>query len=159
MTPRNYTRSETKKCSDCKLPLPLSDYYYNAKRNSYFKRCKTCQAIWKNTTYRTPKSKTPTVWLGVQGYIYFIIAPQVNLIKIGFTKRNVNKRLHELSGQSPVAVELILSIPGTTQVESKLHKQFSEFNHHGEWFEYSSSLQQYITDNMKHSATFDKGRF
>ena len=64
--------------------------------------------------------------------IYFVQA-ETGQIKIGIAN-NVAKRFSNLRGSSPVALKLLLTVPGGINAECELHHQFREHRLHGEWF-------------------------
>lgn len=78
--------------------------------------------------------------------IYFIRAPIVGLIKIGFTG-NVKKRFTDLSRMSPVKLELIAIHDGELSDEQELHKRFDAIRDHDEWFHPEQELIDYIDQN------------
>jgi hypothetical protein len=73
--------------------------------------------------------------------------------KIGYTKRNVEKRIKELSTSSAYTFELVktypCSIKGST-LENLLHKQYFSKKIKGEWFELT------IEDIINFEDTCDK---
>ena len=72
-------------------------------------------------------------------WVYFIEAPKVQLIKIGFTA-DVPKRLTSLQTMSPISLRLRGSFSGTRNDEHQLHEQFKHLRTHGEWFRSDPSL-------------------
>lgn len=78
--------------------------------------------------------------------VYFILAPEVNRIKIGYTT-NLEKRLDYLQTHSPCTLKLLHYIEyASIMVERKLHKRFAELHHHGEWFEFRGSLKTFVAN-------------
>jgi hypothetical protein len=68
------------------------------------------------------------------GYIYFIRpVGSVGPIKIGYSTRTA-VRLRELTNWSPVPLEVIVTIPGAYQLETRLHQCFAFAHLHFEWF-------------------------
>lgn len=65
--------------------------------------------------------------------IYFARAA-TGQIKIGSTGY-MEDRLAGLRGQSPVAIDLLLVIPGDRRREFQYHAQFAPHRLHGEWFD------------------------
>lgn len=78
-----------------------------------------------------------------QSYVYFIDAG--DLVKIGTTK-DISKRLYTLQTGSPVRLTMIGFIAGTEKDEKELHARFSSYRSHGEWFNKSADLINYIKD-------------
>ncbi len=78
-----------------------------------------------------------------KGYIYFIQADNVNLIKIGYAE-NVTARLRCIRTISPVHLRLLLVLNGDTSTERHLHRHFGKYRVHGEWFSPSGELTDFI---------------
>lgn len=76
-------------------------------------------------------------------FVYFILAREVNRIKIGMTI-SVQKRLENLKRASPIKLELIGVIEGGRKKEKELHLRFRGFHIQSEWFEYEKPIQDYI---------------
>ena len=86
--------------------------------NEVFK-CKNCN----ETLFSTEE---------IRGWIYILSNPSMpDLFKIGFTERNVRKRVNELSNSTGVPTEFIVEVTLTTknpqQDESKIHKNLSQY--------------------------------
>lgn len=79
----------------------------------------------------------------LMGIVYFLHAGKSNLIKIGFTK-NLKERLAKLATGSPEPLTLLKTIQGTIQSEVALLAIFNSFRKHGEWFEMSAELINFI---------------
>lgn len=76
--------------------------------------------------------------------VYFL-SDGVN-VKIGYTNRNINKRIKELSTGSSSLLYLLGYIKnGDKNLETQLHRKFKQVNL--EWFEANDSLLQYLNDN------------
>jgi len=75
--------------------------------------------------------------------VYFIGCQTTKQVKIGFSA-NVTKRFNALKSQSPVPLELLITIPGTKKDEKKLHKRFRKYRTHGEWFEPNKRIMRYL---------------
>lgn len=75
--------------------------------------------------------------------IYFVLSPTLKLIKIGTTK-DVNKRLKGLQSANSDILVLLYSCYGGPKREKEIHEQFKKYRKHGEWFEYSSEIEEYI---------------
>ncbi len=65
--------------------------------------------------------------------VYFILAPDSMLIKIGQAK-DVPKRLSSLRSSSPCELRLLASVRCYGDLESFLHKRLLSSRVHGEWF-------------------------
>lgn len=92
----------------------------------------------------TPHYITSNEIVKVRGFIYFVLAPDVNRIKIGFTQKNNPLRLRALKGQSPIDIKLLYVMEGTRLIESELHNNFRAYHHHGEWFDYSDEIKSFL---------------
>lgn len=76
--------------------------------------------------------------------VYFIQGFSGGPIKIG-TALNLAKRFRNIQTCSPVALRVIHAIPNTgRETERKLHKHFAAYRLHGEWFEPTPVLLEYI---------------
>jgi len=75
------------------------------------------------------------------GYIYFIEG--AGLIKIGYSI-DPEMRMKGLAVASPVPLVSLGYIPGSRALERRLHKKFTAIRAHGEWFEATDELRQYI---------------
>jgi hypothetical protein len=64
-------------------------------------------------------------------------------IKIG-TSNNVPDRLRGLSGQSPHPVTIIMTRPGSIDLERKLHACLDSLRLHGEWFRLTTEFRKYL---------------
>jgi len=82
-----------------------------------------------------------------KSWTYFIQATEGGPIKIGFTTRDPSHRLKDLMVGSPVPLQIVGLLPGNA--EKKLHKQFSNCRSHGEWFEPTDDLVQFINKNAR----------
>lgn len=79
----------------------------------------------------------------VRGFVYFIHAPEINRVKIGFST-NLKERISALSMASPTELILMGSVHGTYADEAALHRRFSALRHHREWFNGAATLISYI---------------
>lgn len=77
--------------------------------------------------------------------VYFIQADN-GLIKIGVAG-SPKDRLRTLRTMSPVALRLVLELPGRgAPGESELHARFAEHRSHGEWFHPAPELISFIQE-------------
>lgn len=77
--------------------------------------------------------------------VYFIQADN-GLIKIGVAG-SPKDRLRTLRTMSPVALRLVLVLPGRgAPGESELHARFAEHRSHGEWFRPAPELISFIQE-------------
>lgn len=81
------------------------------------------------------------------GQIYFLLCrPEGSLgrVKIGWT-RSLRNRIRAVETSSPYPIELIVSVPGNSNHEKKLHWLFSGLRSHGEWFDAADNLLDFIS--------------
>jgi len=78
-------------------------------------------------------------WNLNEGVVYFVLAEQCGVIKIGRTY-NLDNRLKDLQGQSPAHLELMAFLPERGSTEIFLHRYFSRTRLHREWFAPSLDL-------------------
>lgn len=69
------------------------------------------------------------------GWIYLARNAKLDVCKIGFTTREPEDRLRELSTGSPSELILEGCIRGGPQLESRLHEWFDDIRIKGEWFD------------------------
>lgn len=77
--------------------------------------------------------------------IYFLLSPETNTVKIGFTT-NVDKRLSVLQTGSPYQLQLVKVISGSPRKEKQLHQKFAEYNIRGEWFTWCDTIKNYVDE-------------
>lgn len=81
--------------------------------------------------------------------VYFVQAATGGPIKIG-TANDVRRRVKELQMCCPVPLRIIHYIPGGGRyLEGKLHKAFALHRLHGEWFDASRELLDYIRQSQQ----------
>jgi len=79
------------------------------------------------------------------GYVYFLQTFPSGLIKIGFSaSSNIDIRINTLKNLSGHKVVLLKKIYGSFKKERQLHIKFADYRKHGEWFEPSPELLDYI---------------
>lgn len=77
--------------------------------------------------------------------VYFIRQDMPDgLVKIGFTRRPVEKRLAELQKHHACALLVAAVAPGLMSEERHLHDRFSHLRVSGEWFRQDADLTAYI---------------
>ena len=83
---------------------------------------------------------------GHKKVVYFIQDNFSKRIKIGKTI-NMYDRFLRLKSQSPINdMSILLTIDGYQRKETFLHRKFKQYNHHGEWFEPSQEILDYIKE-------------
>lgn len=76
----------------------------------------------------------PPKWEGHRGSSIYFVQAATGQIKIG-TALNVETRLAALRSHSPVALDLLFTMPGGYREERAYHTRFSAHRLHGEWFD------------------------
>lgn len=78
----------------------------------------------------------PTLPRPVAGFVYAIMAPEFNRVKIGRSERSAACRLNEIVPQSPTDLELHSETghEDHIRVEKELHAKFAHAHIRGEWF-------------------------
>lgn len=76
--------------------------------------------------------------------IYFISNKTNNVVKIGYTRCDVDKRLYNLQCANSEPLTLITTIDGDIILEKELHERFKAYRKIGEWFTLSNELSDYI---------------
>ena len=73
---------------------------------------------------------------GEAGYVYLIDGGN-GLFKIGVTFLDPEKREKDIQAMCPVKIELLVYFYSdeARRMERRLHLQYRDFHHHGEWFE------------------------
>ena len=76
--------------------------------------------------------------------VYFIIAQKTNRIKIGYSlnKSSTNKRFAQLQTENADTLTMLCMSEYITELE--VHTKFAEQRHHGEWFDVTKELINYI---------------
>ena len=81
-------------------------------------------------------------------WVYFILAPDVDLVKIGHThSRYPERRLHEIQGMCPVVLKRLAIMPGSWDDEQELHRKFAAYRSHGEWFRFEIEIIDFVREH------------
>ena len=82
------------------------------------------------------------------GFVYFVQAQRLELVKIGIAS-NMSARLAALQCGSPDRLVVLGVEPHETPalLESELHTRFRKERQHGEWFNPSPALLSYVREN------------
>ncbi|MFJ4808523.1 GIY-YIG nuclease family protein [Streptomyces longwoodensis] len=75
--------------------------------------------------------------------VYVLGTPGSNTVKIGRTT-NLAKRVADIQRMSPVPPTALWHCPGGHELETRLHRHFSNLRSHGEWFTFRVSAVQLI---------------
>src|SRR5690606_12276565 len=76
--------------------------------------------------------------------IYYVGAREVRRVKIG-TTTNLRARMSQLRAQSIDRLELLASEPGGYADERLRHELFAHVRRHGEWFEWTEEIDDWIS--------------
>lgn len=75
--------------------------------------------------------------------IYFIAAPDLNMVKIGYSAKP-HARFVKVRSDCPVRVVLKRTMDGDTAVERDLHSRFSDARVRGEWFHITTTVAAFM---------------
>jgi hypothetical protein len=84
-----------------------------------------------------------------KGYVYFIEAPSVHRIKIGWAHGDLRVRLSGLQVGSPVPLVILAYMRALFEREAELHRRFASLREIGEWFRDDPLLRRYIEKHAK----------
>lgn len=84
-------------------------------------------------------------------YTYFVQSESGGPIKIGYTRQDPSQRLANLQTGSPTILKIVGLIEGN--VESSLHVKFASDRIHGEWFNPSQKILDFIKNECKIQAS------
>jgi hypothetical protein len=76
--------------------------------------------------------------------IYFVHAPALQVVKIGFTAGDPSRRLTMLRTGCPCDLVLLATMDGDETVERELHIRFAEYRSRGEWFYFCPPLRELV---------------
>ena len=79
----------------------------------------------------------------INGCVYFLLGAKSKRLKIGHSFQ-VSSRVKTLQASSPEELALLKTIPGSKQLEAKLHEKFAHLRLHGEWFKADTEIMKYI---------------
>lgn len=78
------------------------------------------------------------------GYVYFVLSPINQLVKIGYSTRHPDYRFSLFRVGCPVVLLRNGFIRADKNLEKELHRVFAHHRSHGEWFRYESDVRAYI---------------
>jgi len=106
--------------------------------------------------YESMSSIITPDWNKHETGIYFVLAPDVNRVKIGKSK-NLPNRLTALKTGSPVELELVAYFLGPHDAEPFIHKVFHKYRLHGEWFSYGYTIKRVVKrlNTLKNASFMD----
>lgn len=79
------------------------------------------------------------------GFIYFILSPDCEAVKIGFAS-DPEARLRHLNTAHHEALDFLILLPGTRQDEAYLHTLFQAKRLNREWFRHDHEMCGFIDD-------------
>jgi hypothetical protein len=79
---------------------------------------------------------------------YFLLAPEVKLVKIG-QSGNPFARMAALRRMNAADVEILTVV---SEKEAVLHERFKHLRHHGEWFRVDPEIGIYLDEISEHEA-------
>lgn len=131
----------TRICIDCHQEQSLDEFVKLPHVGGYTRRCKPChKKHMKEVRTKPHRRKKPVV----QGFVYFVYAKEVSRIKIGWSQRDAKYRIKTMATDCPCDLSLIVQVKGSRIDEREYHKKFHYINHHGEWFEATKELLDFI---------------
>ena len=77
--------------------------------------------------------------------VYFVKSLETSRIKIGYTK-NLKQRLSKMQTDSAETLKVVFAFESLPLDEKTLHAALSHDRHHGEWFEVTPELLEYIEE-------------
>ncbi|HAS8561037.1 TPA: GIY-YIG nuclease family protein [Vibrio vulnificus] len=78
------------------------------------------------------------------GIVYFLYGEVTGLVKIGWTRASLVRRINQLQTGSPDQLRLLGIMRGTQAFEKELHAKFKPNHKHLEWFELSGEILRFI---------------
>lgn len=78
-----------------------------------------------------------------KSYIYFLYAPISKRMKIGYTKFP-DTRINRIQSTSPEQLTTLKIIEGNGTLEKMLHRLFVGERNHGEWFDASEEMKNFV---------------
>jgi hypothetical protein len=84
---------------------------------------------------------------GPEGYVYFLSAPLVGMIKIGFSGSWPGPRMDAIAAASPVPLEPVGYVFTEFASELELHRHFGRHRAHREWFRFDDEIRDWIAEH------------
>jgi hypothetical protein len=75
--------------------------------------------------------------------VYYVLAPDLGMVKIGFAKHARN-RFSKIQSDSPTRLVLAAIEEGGEAVEAERHAQFARYRQRGEWFRCEGALAKHV---------------
>lgn len=80
------------------------------------------------------KLKKTSKEASIDGFVYLLWCEYSAFFKIGFSAKNVRRRVMDISTNCPMPIRVVAVIPGSTYEESIMHRKLIKFRTNGEWF-------------------------
>lgn len=80
--------------------------------------------------------------------VYFVSAPSLGLVKIGFTT-GLMRRFKDLDQGSPVPLVLLGHIDGPVEREKEMHVRFRLYRVRNEWFRLAGGLEDFLMHELR----------
>jgi hypothetical protein len=109
------------RCEDLELKNATLDAHVNQLRARLAKRP---QRLAKKPGPKGPRGEGTVYFFGLRDFL-----------KVGFTTRDVNDRIRDLSTGTPEPITLIAAIDGTHETERAWQRRFKPWHHEREWFQ------------------------
>jgi len=110
-----------------------------AEEREWQEKMRTRVAKWQARAMKRERGKKK----GKEKDIYFVEG--ADLIKIGISE-DAEKRFKKLQAENAVPLTLLGCIRGDVYREKALHEKFAHLRSHGEWFQATDELREYIRD-------------
>lgn len=82
-------------------------------------------------------------WDAHNSQVYFVRVKGTEKVKIGYSV-SINKRMSGLATGHPDELELIATVSGGNDAESRLHRRFAQYRIRGEWYRLEGKLAEYV---------------
>lgn len=116
---------------------------------------------WSSTFVARSRSDAATVVTrsGATSVVYFVQGEHGGPIKVGYTSSaSIDRRLAQMQTGSPARLRAVLTIEGDTRAEAWLHRLFAADWIHGEWYQPSGRLVDWIIDHGGDAALVHRDR-
>jgi hypothetical protein len=80
----------------------------------------------------------------MSGLVYFLLGERTKLVKIGWCRRFLVRRVNQLQTGSPDKLILLGILKGGKSLEADLHRRFNENRKYLEWFDFSEDINKLI---------------
>lgn len=77
-------------------------------------------------------------------FMVYFVEDQSRRVKIGYTAKQVDRRIQSLQIGNPERLTLLGVMPGGPIVESSVHRKFAHCHIRGEWYHMNEEISEYI---------------